>query len=111
MDFSDDPTERQLLTVFMSPYCFKVMRSLMQEPSTVKNLARKFGISNYERVYAAVRKLKKAGLIKISSYVQTNDFSKAGVFSPTIKNLKITIAEETTITTDTKLVLHSEAFE
>lgn len=111
MMWSDNPTEEQLLTVFTSPYCFKVMRKLMQKPMTTKGIAREFGITNYERVYAAIRKLKKAGLIKISSYEQTNDYSKSAVFTPTIKNLTVTIASETTITTDTKLILHSEAFE
>ena len=109
--WSEDPTEEQLMVVFHSPYAFKVMKQLMQNPSTVKDIGRVFGITNYERIYAAVKRLKKAGLIIISSYVQTNNYSKTAMFSPTIKNLIVTIAKETTITTDTKLVLHDERFE
>lgn len=111
MKWSENPTEDQLLCVFHTLYTFRVMKALMKEPMTVKQLVNEISATNYERVYPAIKFLRTKGLIKVKEYVFNGEFSKVAIFTPTIKNLIVTIAKETTVTTDTKLLLHSEKFE
>ena len=109
--WSDNPTENQILSLFNSAYSFHVMRTLMKKPMTVPEMAQVIGATHYDRIYAAVKSLKKIGLVKIKEYRITSEFTKTAVFQPTVKNIIIKIAEETTISTDTKLVLHNKEFE
>ena len=67
-------------------------------------------IRNYVRIYTALDTLQKKGLVRIKEYKITRPYSKVAVFTPTIKNLIVTLSKETTITTDTQLVLHNEVF-
>ncbi len=106
--WSDNPTEEQLLGIFHTPYTFKIMRMLMAKPMTIAELVNEIKVRNYTRIYGAIKFLKTKGLIKIKEYKSTDDYHKTAVFTPTIKNIIIRIEKETTITTDTKLILHSE---
>ena len=110
MTWSDNPTEDQLLTVFHSPIAFKIMRHLMKTPMTIDQIRISLKIRNYARIYTALETLQKKGLVIIKEYKIIRPYSKVAVFTPTIKNLIVNISKETTITTDTKLVLHSEEF-
>ncbi len=109
--WSDNPTEDQLLGIFHTVNTFKVMCTLMKKPMTVVQLAKEFDTNNYSKIYVAVRFLRKKGLIKVKEYIQSGEFAKVAIFTPTIKNIIINISKETTITTDTKLILHGEGFE
>jgi len=110
MTWSDNPTENQLLTVFHSPITFKIIRHLMKNPMTIDQIRISLKIRNYARIYTALETLQKKGLVRIKEYKIIRPYSKVAVFTPTIKNLIVNISKETTITTDTKLVLHSEEF-
>ena len=111
MMWSDNPTENQILNIFNSKYSFQVLRILMKENMTVPELSHKLGMNHYDRVYSAVKSLKKLGFIKIKSYKDNGDFKKIAVFGVTVKDITINISQDTTITVDTALVLHSEVFE
>lgn len=109
-NWSDNTTEDQLLTVFQTTYTFKVMRCLMQKPMTVAELGREIKSKNHQRIFHAINLLQKKGLIKIKEYKENYQYNKVAVFTPTIKNLVVNLGIETSITSDTKLVLHSEGF-
>ena len=109
--WSDSPTEDQILCVFHTAYTFKIMRMFMAKPMTIAELVIKIKVKNYQRIYAAIKFLKTKGLIKIKEYQLTDEYHKTAVFTTTLKNINIIISKETTVTTDTKLVLHSEGFE
>lgn len=109
--WSDNPTENQILSLFNSAYSFHVMRTLMIKPMTVPEMAQVIGATHYDRIYSVVKSLKKLGLIKIKEYRITSEFTKTAVFSPTVKNITIKISQETSVSTDTKLVLHNSGFE
>jgi len=108
MTWSDNSTEDQLLSIFHSPITFKIMRCLMEKPKTIDQIRISLKIRNYARIYIALENLQKKGLVRIKEYKIIRPYSKVAVFTPTIKNLIVTLSRETTITTDTKLVLHSE---
>ena len=82
------------------------MRELMKKPSTIAMLAKSLNMQNYERLYSAINHLKKFGLIKIKSYQFTSTYNKTAIFVPTIKSINVMVAKETSITTDTKLLVH-----
>ena len=109
--WSDNPTEDQILSIFHTPYTFKIMRMLMVKPMTIAELVNEIKVRNYTRIYGAIKFLKTKGLIKIKEHKLTDEYHKTAVFTTTLKNININISKETTITTDTKLELHSEGFE
>lgn len=109
--WSENPTEQQILSIFNSKYSFYVMRLLMIGPMTVSEMAQTLNTTHYDRIYSAVRSLKKLGLIKVKEYRTSGEFTKIAVFTPTVKNIMIKIAVETVIATDTKIELHSEGFD
>lgn len=112
MVYSENPTEDQLLSVFKTEYGFKVMRELMKSPKGVPEIANALKQKNYGRIYAAISHLKLHGLIRIKEYRMAEKYKKEAVFAPTVKNIIVNMnSEETTVRTDTKLVLHSEDFE
>lgn len=111
MVWSENPTEEQLLSVFHTTYTFKVMRCLMQKPMSVAELGREIKSKNHQRIFHAVNILQKNGLIKIKEYKENYQYNKVAVFTPTVKNITIKIDKETTISTDTKLILHNKEFE
>ena len=110
-EWSGNPTENQIMQVFNSLYTFKVMKSLMESAKTSAELAKDLGAKNYNRLHPAIKHLQKYGLIRVKEYKFVNNFSKAAVFMSTLTNIKITIGKEMIVSTDTKLVLHNEAFE
>lgn len=109
-NWSENPTEDQLLAVFHTTYTFKVMRLLMQKPMTVAELGREIKSKNHQRIFHAIDVLQTKGLIKIKEYKNNYQYNKVAVFTSTIKNLNVNMGIETSITSDTKLVLHSEGF-
>ena len=109
--WSDNPTENQLLQIFNTETTFKIMRLLMKHPQTIEDMAKKLENKNYNRIYNSIKILEKAGLIKIKEYIMVAPYSKKAVFMSTIKNLNIKLGMESEISTDTKLVLHSEGFQ